>query len=120
MKRSVEDDPDDGAPPIRREILGPHEEVAGCVVHQRGERAERLLGSVEGCCDGIWIADVRLHRKAVARKACDSGVERLAPTAHNGHLRTESPELEGHGAPEAAATAGDECDAAGQSSLGKH
>jgi len=120
MEGSVEDDSDHGAPAVRREILRPNQEVAGGVVHQRRERAERLLGSVEGGRDGVVIANVRLHREAITREARDGGVQWLTPSADDGHLRTESPELERHGAPEAAAAAGDERDAAGQSSVGEH
>ena len=38
MKGAVEDDAHNGAPPIRRQLLGPNEEVTGSVVHQGRQR----------------------------------------------------------------------------------
>src|SRR5919197_2372035 len=118
-ERAVEDYPENGAPGVRREVLGPDEEVARRVVHERRHRPELLLGGVERGRDRLRVAHVTLDGEPVAELARHL-LERLAPPAGDGDAGAEPPELERHRAPEPRAAAGDERDAAAERPLREH
>ena len=119
-ERPVEHDADNGAPAVRREIFGAHDEVARSVVHQRRQWAELCFGGVERCREGFRIADVGLNGDTVAGKRRDGLVERFAPASEDRDLRAKPPELERHGAPQSRAAAGDERNATVERALGQH
>src|SRR5437588_1327225 len=116
---AVEDDPEDGAPAVRREVLRPHAEVARGVVHERRHGSELPLGGFERGRDRLRVAHVARDGEPTSELAYHLP-ERPAPPAGDGHAGAEPPELDGHRAPEPGAAAGDERDAAAERPLGEH
>ena len=63
-ERAVERDVDDGAPRVRRHVLGRHREVRGRVVDQHAGQPELGLGGVERGRDLLGVADVARDGRA--------------------------------------------------------
>ena len=119
VERPVEDDPDDGPPAVRRELLGPHVEVAGRVVDERRDRTELRFGDVEGLGDGVRLAHVRGNGDSILELR-DRLLEHMAPAPEHRDLCAEASQLERHCTAKPATAARDERDAARERSLGEH
>ena len=82
-----------------------------------GPSASSAAAKAASTCSGSrtsqGTADTATHFR-------DRLLERLRPAPAHGDLRAEPVQLERHRAPEAAAAAGDERDAAGEGALGEH
>ncbi len=63
QERSVQRDVDDGAPRVRRHVLGGNGEVRGRVVDEHAGQAERSFGRVERGRDLVGVADVARDRE---------------------------------------------------------
>ena len=70
-ERPVQRDVHDGAPGVRRHLVGRNREVGRSVVDQHAGQAKCLLGRVERGCDRLRIANVALRRDHGAAERLD-------------------------------------------------
>src|SRR6185369_15721099 len=96
------------------------EEVAGGVVDELIDGPELRLDRIERGAYGLGIAHVGSCRRRLSARVADRAhrlVQRFGAPADHRHPRAERGEAQGHGATEAAASAGDECGLARQQVL---
>src|SRR5579863_979958 len=108
MESAVEHDADDGVEGIRAQLFGARHEVTGGVVDDRVDAAELFVGSVGGRFHGAvvsYIAASKSGRASAATNFVADFAQGLLAPSHQEHARAKHRKMQGHGAPQARATA---------------